>query len=117
MKQKGRTSDHIHFPRHSARISRRFDNANGDLLGRAVVISIINYLADVADAAEEVRLPKGHRDRARLENERRKMCESVVRGANDLTALFNSVKGERKYTDPARMFTCAIMRTLANPTI
>ncbi|KAF4340088.1 hypothetical protein FBEOM_5948 [Fusarium beomiforme] len=100
---KDRTSDHIHFPRHAHRIPRRTNGVSGysDLLGRAVLISIINYLADVVDAIEDIKLPKQHKDRTKLKSDKKKMCDTVVRGANTLTALFNSAKGQTKYTDPA----------------
>ncbi|SCV47482.1 uncharacterized protein FFB14_09849 [Fusarium fujikuroi] len=100
---KGRTSDHIHFPQHAHRIPRRSDGVSGysDLLGRAVLISIINYLADVVDAIEDIKLPKQHKDRTKLKNDKKRMCDTAVRGANTLTALFNSAKGQTKYTDPA----------------
>ncbi|KAF4965828.1 hypothetical protein FSARC_6421 [Fusarium sarcochroum] len=103
---KDRTSDNIHFPRHAQRIPRRPNGVSGyhDLLGRAVLISIVNYLADVVDAIEDIKIPKQHKDHTRLKNDKRKMCDTVVRGANTLTALFNSVKGQTKYTDPAREF-------------
>ncbi|KAF4445329.1 hypothetical protein F53441_10878 [Fusarium austroafricanum] len=98
-----RTSDHIHFPRHAHRIPRRADGVSGysDLLGRAVLISIINYLADVVDAIEDIKVPKQHKDRTKLKNDKKKMCDTIVRAANTLTALFNSAKGQTKYTDPA----------------
>ncbi|KAM0437888.1 hypothetical protein ACHAPT_002253 [Fusarium lateritium] len=98
-----RVSNDIRFPRYSYRIARRTDGVSGyhDVLGRAVLISIINYLADVADAVEDLKLPSLHEDRVRLRVERRKMCDSVVKGANDLTIMFDSVKGESKYTDLA----------------
>ncbi|KAF4958295.1 hypothetical protein FGADI_2461 [Fusarium gaditjirri] len=100
---KDRTSDHIHFPQHAHRIPRRSDGVSGysDLLGRAVLISIINYLADVVDAIEDIKLPKQHKDRTKLKNDKKRMCDTAVRGANTLTALFNSAKGQTKYTDPA----------------
>ncbi|KAF5704294.1 hypothetical protein FGLOB1_8614 [Fusarium globosum] len=100
---KDRTSDHIHFPQHAHRIPRRSDGVSGysDLLGRAVLISIINYLADVVDAVEDIKLPKQHKDRTKLKNDKKRMCDTAVRGANTLTALFNSAKGQTKYTDPA----------------
>lgn len=100
---KDRTSDHIHFPQHAHRIPRRSDGISGysDLLGRAVLISIINYLADVVDAIEDIKLPKQHKDRTKLKNDKKRMCDTAVRGANTLTALFNSAKGQTKYTDPA----------------
>ncbi|KAG7404762.1 hypothetical protein DER46DRAFT_394216 [Fusarium sp. MPI-SDFR-AT-0072] len=100
---KDRTSDHIHFPQHAHRIPRRADGVSGysDLLGRAVLISIINYLADVVDAIEDIKLPKQHKDRTKLKNDKKRMCDTAVRGANTLTALFNSAKGQTKYTDPA----------------
>ncbi|KAF5550065.1 hypothetical protein FNAPI_7868 [Fusarium napiforme] len=100
---KDRTSDHIHFPQHAHRIPRRSDGVSGysDLLGRAVLISIINYLADVVDAIEDIKLPKEHKDRTKLKNDKKRMCDTAVRGANTLTALFNSAKGQTKYTDPA----------------
>ncbi|RKL00366.1 hypothetical protein BFJ68_g12776 [Fusarium oxysporum] len=100
---KDRTSDHIHFPQHAHRIPRRSDGVSGysDLLGRAVLISIINYLADVVDAIEDIKLPKQHKDRTKLKNDKKIMCDTAVRGANTLTALFNSAKGQTKYTDPA----------------
>ncbi|KAM5354727.1 hypothetical protein ACJ41O_001374 [Fusarium nematophilum] len=101
MKERVRVSESIHFPRHSYRASRRINGVGGyhDVLGRAVLISIVNYLADVADAVEDLKLPTQPEHRARLRMERKKMCDSVVKGANDLTALFDSVKGENKYTD------------------
>lgn len=101
---KDRTSDHIHFPQHAHRIPRRSDGVSGysDLLGRAVLISIINYLADVVDAIEDIKLPKQHKDRTKLKSDKKRMCDTAVRGANTLTALFNSAKGQTKYTDPAR---------------
>ncbi|KAF5246992.1 hypothetical protein FANTH_6568 [Fusarium anthophilum] len=101
---KDRTSDHIHFPQHAHRIPRRSDGVSGysDLLGRAVLISIINYLADVVDAIEDIKLPKEHKDRTKLKSDKKRMCDTAVRGANTLTALFNSAKGQTKYTDPAR---------------
>ncbi|KAF9781028.1 hypothetical protein IL306_014725 [Fusarium sp. DS 682] len=101
---KDRTSDHIHFPRHAHRIPRRTNGVSGysDLLGRAVLISIINYLADVVDAIEDIKLPKQHKDRTKLKSDKKRMCDTAVRGANTLTALFNSAKGQTKYTDPAR---------------
>ncbi|EWG49242.1 hypothetical protein FVEG_08823 [Fusarium verticillioides 7600] len=100
---KDRTSDHIHFPQHAHRIPRRSDGVSGysDLLGRAVLISIINYLADVVDAIEDIKLPKQHKDRTKLKSDKKRMCDTAVRGANTLTALFNSAKGQTKYTDPA----------------
>ncbi|KAF5671826.1 hypothetical protein FCIRC_8571 [Fusarium circinatum] len=100
---KDRTSDHIHFPQHAHRIPRRSDGVSGysDLLGRAVLISIINYLADVVDAIEDIKLPKEHKDRTKLKSDKKRMCDTAVRGANTLTALFNSAKGQTKYTDPA----------------
>lgn len=66
------------------------------------MISIINYLADVVDAIEDIKLPKQHKDRTKLKNDKKRMCDTAVRGANTLTALFNSAKGQTKYTDPAR---------------
>ncbi|KAH7268631.1 hypothetical protein FSOLCH5_007972 [Fusarium solani] len=98
-----RVSDHIRFPRYSYRVSRRTDGMSGynDVMGRAVFICIINDLADVVDAVEDLRLPSRPEDRARLRIERRKMCDSVIKGANDLTAIFDSVKAESKYTDLA----------------
>ncbi|KAM5377568.1 hypothetical protein ACJZ2D_004937 [Fusarium nematophilum] len=104
MKERVRVSESIHFPRHSYRASRRINGVGGyhDVLGRAVLISIVNYLADVADAVEDLKLPTQPEHRARLRMERKKMCDSVVKGANDLTALFDSVKGENKYTDLCR---------------
>lgn len=101
-----RVSDHIRFPRYSYRVARRTDGVSGynDVMGRAVLICIINDLADVVDAVEDLRLPSRAEDRARLRIERRKMCDSVIKGANDLTAIFDSVKAESKYTDLARTF-------------
>lgn len=111
---KDRTSDHIHFPQHAHRIPRRSDGVSGysDLLGRAVLISIINYLADVVDAIEDIKLPKQHKDRTKLKNDKKRMCDTAVRGANTLTALFNSAKGQTKYTDPARESTPAISESI-----
>jgi hypothetical protein len=101
----GRTSDHIHFPRHVERIPRRTNGPSGysDSLGRAVLIDIINYFADVVDAIEDIKLPKQHKDRTKLKNEKKKLCDTVVRGANTFSALFNTAKGQTKYTDLARM--------------
>ncbi|RMJ20100.1 hypothetical protein BHE90_005999 [Fusarium euwallaceae] len=98
-----RVSDHIRFPRYSYRVSRRTDGVSGynDVMGRAVLICIINDLADVVDAVEDLRLPSRSEERARLRIERRKMCDLVIKGANDLTAIFDSVKAESKYTDLA----------------
>ncbi|KAM0350608.1 hypothetical protein ACHAPU_003094 [Fusarium lateritium] len=100
---KDRTSDHIHFPRHAERLPRRANGACGysDLLGRAVLISIINYLADVVDAVEDIKLPKQHKDRTKLKNDKKKLCTDIVRAANTFTTLFNSAKSQTKYTDPA----------------
>ncbi|KAF5022832.1 hypothetical protein F66182_5126 [Fusarium sp. NRRL 66182] len=99
---KDRTSNRINFPRYSQRIPRRPNATSGyyDLMGRAVLISIVNYLADLADAVEDIKLPKQHKDRTRLKNDQRKLCETIVNGTNTLTALFNSAKGQSKYTDP-----------------
>lgn len=100
---KDRTSDHIHFPRHAERLPRRSNGVSGysDLLGRAVLISIINYLADVVDAIEDIKLPKQHKDRTKLKNDKKKMCDTIVRAANTFTALFNAAKSQSKFTDPA----------------
>ncbi|GKU20080.1 unnamed protein product [Fusarium langsethiae] len=99
----GRTSDHIHFPRHVERIPRRPNGPSGysDSLGRAVLIDIINYFADVVDAIDDIKLPKQHKDRTKLKNDKKKLCDTVVRGANTFSALFNSAKGQAKYTDLA----------------
>ncbi|KAL6916541.1 hypothetical protein ACHAPO_009079 [Fusarium lateritium] len=99
----GRTSDHIHFPRHVERIPRRPNGPSGysDSLGRAVLIDIINYFADVVDAIDDIKLPKQHKDRTKLKNDKKKLSDTAVRGANTFTALFNSAKGQAKYTDPA----------------
>lgn len=98
-----RTSDHIHFPRHVERI-RRPNGPSGysDSLGRAVLIDIVNYFADVVDTIDDIKLPKQHKDRTRLKNDKKKMSETIVRGANTFSALFNSAKGQAKYTDIAR---------------
>ncbi|KAM0544646.1 hypothetical protein ACHAO7_008799 [Fusarium culmorum] len=97
-----RTSDHIHFPRHVERI-RRPNGPSGysDSLGRAVLIDIVNYFADVVDTIDDIKLPKQHKDRTRLKNDKKKMSETIVRGANTFSALFNSAKGQAKYTDIA----------------
>ncbi|RGP67028.1 hypothetical protein FLONG3_8686 [Fusarium longipes] len=99
----GRTSDHIHFPRHVERIPRRTNGSSGysDSLGRAVLIDIINYFADVVDAIEDIKLPKQHKDRTKLKNDKKKLCDTVVRGANTFSALFNAAKSQTKFTDLA----------------
>lgn len=113
---KDRTSDHIHFPRHAERLPRRSNGVSGysDLLGRAVLISIINYLADVVDAIEDIKLPKQHKDRAKLKTDKKKMCDTIVRAANTFTSLFNAAKSQSKFTDPARKYTLTSHMVPAN---
>ncbi|CAG7562348.1 unnamed protein product [Fusarium equiseti] len=99
----GRTSDNIHFPRHVERIPRRANGPSGysDSLGRAVLIEIINYLADVVDAIDDIKLSKQHKDRTKLKSDKKKMCDTIVRGANTFTALFNAAKYQAKFIDLA----------------
>ena len=83
-----KASDRIKYPKfQSAEASR-----NVGLSGKAVIVSIINSLGDVADLVESIGPGKSSffkRRNNEFETQKKIMCDAIVNGANSLTSAID----------------------------
>jgi hypothetical protein len=89
-----KASDRIKYPKFQSRGT----STNEGLSGKAVIVSIINSLGDVADLVESIGPTKSSIFKKRnneLDMQKKMLCDAIVDGANSLTSAFDDAADRR----------------------